>query len=111
MARRSMGTDRYKKTLADEFSYKLRPVLKKHKDYFGTHLIILNYGQMSRTTPEPAPSSPSFRTTLSGGHLTPAVRFSSHQAHRHDSSSVECVFEPGTLRPQDLHLTTRPLRP
>ncbi|GBM07067.1 hypothetical protein AVEN_177041-1 [Araneus ventricosus] len=30
----------------------LRPVLKQHEGYFGTALIILSHGEMSRTTPK-----------------------------------------------------------
>ncbi|GBM24571.1 hypothetical protein AVEN_6529-1 [Araneus ventricosus] len=38
-------------------------VLKQHDDYFGTDLVIVSHGQMTRTTPELAPSSPNFRTS------------------------------------------------
>ncbi|GBM72867.1 hypothetical protein AVEN_39763-1 [Araneus ventricosus] len=33
----------------------LSPVLKQHEDYFGKDLVILNLGQMTRTTQELAP--------------------------------------------------------
>ncbi|GBL78861.1 hypothetical protein AVEN_48849-1 [Araneus ventricosus] len=33
----------------------MRLVLKQHEGYFGTDLVILNRGQMTRTTPELAP--------------------------------------------------------
>ncbi|GBO40477.1 hypothetical protein AVEN_130492-1 [Araneus ventricosus] len=40
-----------------------------HEDYLGTDLVILNRGQMTRTTPELTPPSPSFRATPAGGRL------------------------------------------
>ncbi|GBN65260.1 hypothetical protein AVEN_18400-1 [Araneus ventricosus] len=46
-----------------------RPVLKQHEGYFGTHFVILNRGQMTRTTLELAPPSPNFCTTLERGRL------------------------------------------
>ncbi|GBN07690.1 hypothetical protein AVEN_16648-1 [Araneus ventricosus] len=36
---------------------------------FGTDLVIFNQGQVTRTTPELAPPSPNFHTTLTGGRL------------------------------------------
>ncbi|GBO15086.1 hypothetical protein AVEN_237407-1 [Araneus ventricosus] len=47
---------------------------------FGTDLVILNCGQMTRTTPDLAPPSPNFRTTPAGGRLAPYVRFDVQQA-------------------------------
>ncbi|GBM85530.1 hypothetical protein AVEN_53130-1 [Araneus ventricosus] len=41
--------------------------------YFGTDQVILNRGQMTRTTPQLAPPSPGSRTTPAGGRLTPYV--------------------------------------
>ncbi|GBM66348.1 hypothetical protein AVEN_227814-1 [Araneus ventricosus] len=47
------------------------PILKQHEGYFRADLVILNLGQMTRTTPELAPPLPNFRTTPTGGRLTP----------------------------------------
>ncbi|GBL85951.1 hypothetical protein AVEN_63254-1 [Araneus ventricosus] len=47
----------------------LHPVLKQREGYFGTDLVILNRGQMTKATPELAASSPSFHSTPAGGHL------------------------------------------
>ncbi|GBM34109.1 hypothetical protein AVEN_235053-1 [Araneus ventricosus] len=41
-----------KKPWLDFVRLYLRPVLKQHEGYFGTDLVILNLGQMTRTTPE-----------------------------------------------------------
>ncbi|GBM47301.1 hypothetical protein AVEN_172244-1 [Araneus ventricosus] len=65
---------------------------------------ILDRSQMTRTTPELAPPSPTFRTTPAGGQERATGPI-------HDGSSVESGFESGTLRPRSRHLTTRPLRP
>ncbi|GBM32642.1 hypothetical protein AVEN_89640-1 [Araneus ventricosus] len=46
-----------------------RPVLKQHEGYLGTDLVILNRGQMTRTTPELASPSPNFRATPTRGRL------------------------------------------
>ncbi|GBL87741.1 hypothetical protein AVEN_81351-1 [Araneus ventricosus] len=43
--------------------------------YFGTDLVILSLGQMTRMTPEMAPSSPNFRTTSAEGQLPPTYDF------------------------------------
>ncbi|GBL96977.1 hypothetical protein AVEN_182551-1 [Araneus ventricosus] len=73
--------------------------------------IILNFGQVSSSSPELAPSSPNFRITPVGKPLTHEIRFNSHQAHIHGGSSVESGFEPVTLRPQSRDLTARPRWP
>ncbi|GBN80921.1 hypothetical protein AVEN_213904-1, partial [Araneus ventricosus] len=39
------------------------------KATFGTDLVILNHGQMTRTTPELVPPSSSFHATPTGGRL------------------------------------------
>ncbi|GBM43897.1 hypothetical protein AVEN_247118-1 [Araneus ventricosus] len=65
---------------------------------------------MTRTTLVLAPSSPNFRTTPTGGHLT-SDRFNVHQAHKHGGSSVESGFEPEALRLRNRHLTTRSPQP
>ncbi|GBM10240.1 hypothetical protein AVEN_177504-1 [Araneus ventricosus] len=76
---------------------KLKPVLKQHGGYFGLNFIILNHGQMTRTTHDlPAPL------------LAHDDRFTVHQAHMNGGSSVESGFEPGTLRCQSRDLTTTP---
>ncbi|GBM74414.1 hypothetical protein AVEN_203873-1 [Araneus ventricosus] len=48
-----------------------RPVLKQHEGYLGMDLVILNSGQMTRTTPELPPLSPNFLTTPVRGRLSP----------------------------------------
>ncbi|GBN78370.1 hypothetical protein AVEN_177162-1 [Araneus ventricosus] len=40
---------------------------RQHEDYFGTDLVSLNHGQMTRISPELAHHSPSFRTTSGEG--------------------------------------------
>ncbi|GBO21093.1 hypothetical protein AVEN_148555-1 [Araneus ventricosus] len=70
--------------------------LKQHKGYFGMDLVILNLGQMTRTTPELDAPSPSFLTTPAGGPLAPDG-FGVHQAHLHGGSSIESGFEPGNV--------------
>ncbi|GBM75492.1 hypothetical protein AVEN_183808-1 [Araneus ventricosus] len=45
----------------------------EQEGYFVTDHVILNRGQMTRTTAELAAASPSFPTTPEGGHLTPYV--------------------------------------
>ncbi|GBM74015.1 hypothetical protein AVEN_57815-1 [Araneus ventricosus] len=47
--------------------------LKQHDGYFGTDLVALNRGQMTRTTPELVPPSLNFHTTSVGKRLTPHV--------------------------------------
>ncbi|GBN73184.1 hypothetical protein AVEN_236881-1 [Araneus ventricosus] len=56
---------------------------------FGTDLVILNRGQMTRTTLELAPSTPNSHTTPLGGRQIHDVRFSVQEAHIHGDSSVE----------------------
>ncbi|GBL83294.1 hypothetical protein AVEN_110622-1 [Araneus ventricosus] len=82
----------------------------QHEGYLGTDLVILNRGQMSRTTPELAP---------------PLQPFASHQLEDvwplrmiwratgpiHGGSSVESGFEQATLRFRGRDLTTRPTLP
>ncbi|GBO24371.1 hypothetical protein AVEN_30731-1 [Araneus ventricosus] len=77
-------------------------LLKQLESYCGTEIVILNRSPIGL-----APSSPNICTTRAGELLT-HVRFSVHQAHKHDGSSVESGFESGTLRGRDL--TTRPPR-
>ncbi|GBM25520.1 hypothetical protein AVEN_165922-1, partial [Araneus ventricosus] len=38
-----------------QFSYSNVPVLKQHEGYFGTYLVKLDPGHMTRTTPQLAP--------------------------------------------------------
>ncbi|GBL92800.1 hypothetical protein AVEN_4510-1 [Araneus ventricosus] len=61
---------------------------QKYHDYYETDVVTLKRGQMKRTTPKPAPSSPNFHDTPSPGRLTRSV-FNVHQAHSHDGSPVE----------------------
>ncbi|GBO23015.1 hypothetical protein AVEN_197471-1 [Araneus ventricosus] len=69
-------------------------------------IAILNRNQMTRTTPDLAPSSPSFRTTPTRGRLT-HVMFSVYRAHKRGGSSEESDFEPRALRLRYRELTTR----
>ncbi|GBN31851.1 hypothetical protein AVEN_39269-1 [Araneus ventricosus] len=52
----------------------LTSVLKQHKGSFGTDLVVLNIGQMTRTTPKLARSSPNFRSTAAPSVLLPGLR-------------------------------------
>ncbi|GBL91899.1 hypothetical protein AVEN_172806-1 [Araneus ventricosus] len=61
---------------------------------------ILNHGQMTRTTPELAPSSPSFCTRPAGGRLDSTYDFTDNRPHTR-RFSVESSFKPAVLRPQD----------
>ncbi|GBN68105.1 hypothetical protein AVEN_205000-1 [Araneus ventricosus] len=63
-------------------------------------LVILNHGQMTRTTPEVALPPPNFRTTPAGGSLTPTIPI-------HNGSSVELGFESG--KPSGPEAETLPL--
>ncbi|GBN84812.1 hypothetical protein AVEN_40880-1 [Araneus ventricosus] len=74
--------------------------LKQHEDYVGTDLVILNCSGMTKMIYELAP--PLQASAPDGGSLTP-------YSPRHGGSSVESVFEPGTLEIQGL--TTKPPRP
>ncbi|GBN46187.1 hypothetical protein AVEN_28543-1 [Araneus ventricosus] len=47
----------------------LIPILKQHESYFGMDLVILNHGQMTKTTPELAHPSPNFHATPTAGRL------------------------------------------
>ncbi|GFV61456.1 hypothetical protein TNCV_2937981 [Trichonephila clavipes] len=50
-------------------------------------LVIFNHGQVTRTTPELAPSSPNFDTTPTGGRLS-HDRFDVHRLLKGGSSAV-----------------------
>ncbi|GBN57575.1 hypothetical protein AVEN_17322-1, partial [Araneus ventricosus] len=54
---------------------------KQHEGYLGTDLVILNQGQMTRTTPELAPPSPNFRATPTGGRLVTTYDLSCRRPH------------------------------
>ncbi|GBN25944.1 hypothetical protein AVEN_273345-1 [Araneus ventricosus] len=82
---------------------------KELEGYFGTDLVILNLGQVTRTSFELAPPSPNFLTTPAGGRLAHA-RFEVYQAHKDGASSVELGLKSGTIRFPSRYLTTRPLR-
>ncbi|GBM22442.1 hypothetical protein AVEN_221507-1 [Araneus ventricosus] len=71
-------------------------------------LIIWNRGQITKTTPEPAPPSSDFRTTPAGGRLTRDVRLNVDHAHIHSGFSIEPSFEPGILRPRNRNFIIRP---
>ncbi|GBO28570.1 hypothetical protein AVEN_20686-1, partial [Araneus ventricosus] len=85
---------------------------KQHDGYFGTDLIIVNHGQMMRTTHELAPS-----LQLSAPHQredvcpTPSDLRCTSQDHIHNGSSVESGFELGIVRFRSRDLLTRTLRP
>ncbi|GBM66184.1 hypothetical protein AVEN_246404-1 [Araneus ventricosus] len=53
----------------------------QHEGYFGTDLVILNLGQMTRTTPELAPPSPNFHATPAGGRLTTTYDLACNRPH------------------------------
>ncbi|GBM78990.1 hypothetical protein AVEN_226349-1 [Araneus ventricosus] len=63
-------------------------------------LVILNRGQTTRITPEPAPLSPSFRIIPARKRLSHEVRFRAQQVHIYGGCSVESGFEPGTILPE-----------
>ncbi|GBM13671.1 hypothetical protein AVEN_148193-1 [Araneus ventricosus] len=65
----------------------LTSVLKQH-DYFGTDLVILNLGQMTRTTPELAPPSSNFHATPTGGRLTTTYDLTCNRPHTRRIFSV-----------------------
>ncbi|GBO02126.1 hypothetical protein AVEN_154094-1 [Araneus ventricosus] len=59
----------------------LRSRFEQHEGYFGTNLVILNLGQMTRTTPELAPPSPNFHATPTGGRLTTTYDLTCNRPH------------------------------
>ncbi|GBM36875.1 hypothetical protein AVEN_82859-1 [Araneus ventricosus] len=59
----------------------LTSLLKQHEGYFGTDLVILNLGQMTRTTPELAPPSLNFHATPTGGRLTTMFDLTCNRPH------------------------------
>ncbi|GBO18452.1 hypothetical protein AVEN_98808-1 [Araneus ventricosus] len=63
---------------------------------------------MTRTTPEPPSTSPSFRALPADGGSTFYLRFHVDQACIHDGSWLESGFQPGTLHSQGRDLTNRP---
>ncbi|GBO37013.1 hypothetical protein AVEN_240801-1 [Araneus ventricosus] len=62
-------------------SYINVPFLKQHEGYFGTDLVILNLGQMTRTTPGLAPPSPNFHATPAGGRLATTYDLACSRPH------------------------------
>ncbi|GBM71923.1 hypothetical protein AVEN_102951-1 [Araneus ventricosus] len=92
------------------FSYINVPFLKQHEGCFWTALVILNRGQMTRTTAGLAPPFPSSRIAPAGECLATAYDSACNRP-KHDGSSVESGFQPGTLRLRSRDLTTRPPRP
>ncbi|GBO27621.1 hypothetical protein AVEN_239945-1 [Araneus ventricosus] len=83
--------------------------VNQHGGYYGTDLVILNYGQMTRTTPELA-----LPLQISAPHqrerVWPLRAIWGATGPIHGGSS-ESGFEPGTLRPESRDLITRPPRP
>ncbi|GBN01074.1 hypothetical protein AVEN_3627-1 [Araneus ventricosus] len=71
---------------------------KQHEGYLGTDLVILNLGQMTRTTPDLTPPSPNFRTTPTGGRLATTYDLRCNRLLQ-DGSSVELGIEPGAFLP------------
>ncbi|GBN64814.1 hypothetical protein AVEN_254533-1 [Araneus ventricosus] len=53
--------------------------LKQHEGYLGTHPVILNRGQMTRTTPELA--LPNFLATPTGGRLATTYDLACNRPH------------------------------
>ncbi|GFU55436.1 hypothetical protein TNCV_2550241 [Trichonephila clavipes] len=45
-------------------------ILFNYTRAFGDDLVFLNHGQVTRTTPELAPPSPTYHTTPTGGRLS-----------------------------------------
>ncbi|GBL78685.1 hypothetical protein AVEN_65254-1 [Araneus ventricosus] len=78
----------------------LCPVLKQHEGDFGTDSVILNRGQMTRTTPEPESLSPNFQAIPAEGYLTTTDLMCTRPAY----TAVLWCFE---LRSRDF--TTSPL--
>ncbi|GBM62133.1 hypothetical protein AVEN_207622-1 [Araneus ventricosus] len=64
---------------------------------FWTDLVILNRGQMTRTTPDLELPSPNFHATAAGGRLAFYVWFKVQQIRIHGGSSVESGFDPGVI--------------
>ncbi|GBL94494.1 hypothetical protein AVEN_235594-1 [Araneus ventricosus] len=69
----------------------LTPVLKQYEGYFGTDLVILSCGQMTRATPKLVLLR---SKTLAGEHLIFEIRFNVHEGRMHDGYLVEPGFEP-----------------
>ncbi|GBM78323.1 hypothetical protein AVEN_222143-1 [Araneus ventricosus] len=85
-------------------------IYKQHEGYFGTDLIILNHGQMTRTTPDLAPTVQASTPHQRQG-VWPLRFIYRVTGAMHDGSSVESGIGPGTLLPENRDLTTRPPRP
>ncbi|GBN30892.1 hypothetical protein AVEN_239465-1 [Araneus ventricosus] len=79
--------------------------LKQHEGYFGKDLVILNSGQMTRTTPELAPSR-NFYATPTCGRLDTTYDLTCNMPHtRRIFSGIGC-----RTGVESRDLTTRPPR-
>ncbi|GBN71404.1 hypothetical protein AVEN_90135-1 [Araneus ventricosus] len=78
---------------------------KHHESYFGTDLVILNHGQMTRTTPELAPFSPNFHATPTGGRLATTYDLTCNRPHtrRIFSGIGSRTWNPPAPKPRPYH--------
>ncbi|GBL62549.1 hypothetical protein AVEN_8142-1, partial [Araneus ventricosus] len=53
----------------------------EQESYFGADLVILNHGQMTRTTPELTNPSPNFHEAPTGGRLATAYDLARNRPH------------------------------
>ncbi|GBN61250.1 hypothetical protein AVEN_128969-1 [Araneus ventricosus] len=88
----------------DKFSY-INVPLKQHEGYFGTDLVILNHGQMTRTTPELAPTFPNFHATPTGGRMATTYDLTCNRPHtRRIFSGIGFrTWNPPTPKPRPYH--------
>ncbi|GBM69003.1 hypothetical protein AVEN_55430-1 [Araneus ventricosus] len=72
---------------------------------FGTDLVILNLGQMTRTTPELAQPSTSFHATPAGGRLTTTYDLACSRPHtrRIFSGIGSRTWNPPAPKPRPYH--------
>ncbi|GBM88142.1 hypothetical protein AVEN_213957-1 [Araneus ventricosus] len=79
--------------------------MKQHEGYFWTDLVILNHGQMTRTTPELAPPSPNFHDTPTGGRLATAYDLTCNRPHtrRIFSGIGSRTWNPPAPKPRPYH--------
>ncbi|GBN63813.1 hypothetical protein AVEN_190365-1 [Araneus ventricosus] len=79
--------------------------VNQHEGYFGTDLVILNLGQMTRTTPELAPPSPNFHATPTGGRLTTTFDLTCNRPHtrRIFSGIGSRTWNPPAPKPRPYH--------
>ncbi|GBN57176.1 hypothetical protein AVEN_158016-1 [Araneus ventricosus] len=77
----------------------------QHEGYFGTDLVILNRGQMTETTPELAPRSPSFHATPTLGHLATTGGLACNRPHKRQifSGIGFRAWNPPASKPRPYH--------